>query len=91
MTAAPASAPPRFSVSIHPFAAATATSADEQFAEALTHDPTMAVGLGHRIPVASHSLAVTHKRKAIDPRATSRGLNVRHLVQGEVRRTGDHS
>ena len=44
-TAAPAPGPPRYSVAILPFAAATASPADEQFAEALTNDLTMAVGL----------------------------------------------
>ena len=90
-TAAPAPGPPRFSVAILPFAAATASPADEQFAEALTNDLTMAVGRGFG-PVVSHSVAVTYKGKAIDARAVGRELNVRYLVQGEVapRRRADH-
>ena len=87
-TAAPAPGPPRFSVAILPFAAATASPADEQFAEALTNDLTMAVGRGFG-PVVSHSVAVTYKGKAIDARAVGRELNVRYLVQGEVRRAGE--
>ena len=88
-SAAPAPGPPRFSVAVLPFAAATATPADEQFAEALTNDLTMAVGLPGVIPVVSHSLAVAYKGKAIDARAVGRELNVRYLVQGEVRRAGE--
>jgi len=46
----------------------------------------MAVGLDHRIPVGSRSLAVTYKGRVIDARAVGRELNVRYLLQGEVRR-----
>jgi adenylate cyclase len=89
--AAAASMPPRGSVAILPFTAATTSSGDEQFAEALTNDLTMAVGFGHVIPVVSHSLAVTYNGKAIDARAIGRELNVRYLVQGEVRRSGERT
>ncbi len=90
-TAAPAPGPPRYSVAILPFAAATASPADEQFAEALTNDLTMAVGLRSVIPVVSHSVAVAYKGKAIDARAVGRELNVRYLVQGEVRRAAERT
>jgi adenylate cyclase len=86
---APASMPPRGSVAILPFTAATTSPFDEQFAEALTDDLTTAVGLRHVIPVVSHSLAVTYKGKAVDARAIGRELNVRYLVQGEVRRSDE--
>ena len=60
-----------------------------QFAGTLTNDLTMAVGLNHRIPVVSQSLAITYKGKPIDARAVGRELNVRYLVQGEVRRVDE--
>jgi adenylate cyclase len=85
----PAARPSRYSVAILPFAAAAATPADEEFAEVLTNDLTIAVGLGHVIPVVSHSVAVAYKGKAIDARAIGRELNVRYLVQGDVRRAGE--
>jgi adenylate cyclase len=88
-TAAPAPTPPHFSVAILPFAAPAGSPADEQFAEALTNDLTMGIGRAHLGPVVSHSLAVTYKSKAIDARAIGRELNVRYLVQGEVRRAGE--
>jgi len=90
-TAAPAPGPPRYSVAILPFAAATATPADEQFAAALTNDLTMAVGVGYQIPVVAHGVAVTYKGRAIDARAIGRELHVRYLVQGEVRRAGERT
>jgi class 3 adenylate cyclase/TolB-like protein len=86
---APASAPPHFSVAILPFAAPGGSPADEQFAEVLTKDLTMAIGRDRHVPVVSHSLAVTYKGRAIDARAIGRELNVRYLVEGEVRRAGD--
>jgi len=49
----------------------------------------MAVGLSRAIPVVSHGLAITYKGKAHDARAIGRELNVRYLVQGDVRRTGE--
>ena len=72
-----------------PSRAAGGTPADEQFAEALTNDLTMALGRSRLAPVVSHSLAVTYKGKAIDARAVGRELNVRYLVEGEVRRAGE--
>jgi adenylate cyclase len=83
---ASAPAPPHFSVAILPFAARGGSPTDEQFAEALTNDLTAAVGSGNPGSVVSHSVATTYKGKAIDARAIGRELNVRYLVQGEVRR-----
>jgi len=82
-------AAPRYSIAILPFATATGSPTDEQFAAALTNDLTMAVGLDHRVPVVSHSLAVRYKGNVIDARAVGRELNVRYLVQGEVRRADE--
>ena len=88
-SAAPAPTPPHFSVAILPFVAASASPGDEQFADALTNDLTRAIGRSRLVPVVSHSLAVTYKGKAIDARAVGRELNVRYLVQGEVRHAGE--
>ena len=87
-TAAPSPVSPHYSVAILPFSAPAGSPADEQFAEALTNDLTMAIGRG-RMVVVSHSLAATYKGKAIDARAVGRELNVRYLLQGEVRRAGE--
>ena len=87
-TTAPSPASPHYSVAILPFSAPAGSPADEQFAEALTKDLTMAIGHG-RMVVVSHSLAATYKGKAIDARAVGRELNVRYLLQGEVRHAGE--
>jgi adenylate cyclase len=88
-TAAPAATPPPFSIAILPFAASAHNPADEQFAEALTQDLTMGIWRNRGVQVASHSRAVTYKGKTIDPRAVGRELNVRYIVEGEVRRDGE--
>ena len=48
----------------------------------------MAIGRVHLGPVASHGLAVTYKGSAGDVRTIGHALNVRYLVQGEVRSGG---
>ena len=86
-TAAPA--PPPYSIAILPFVAAARNPADEQFAEALTNDLTSALGRSRMARIVSHSLAVTYKGKTIDARSVGRELNVRYLVEGEVRHAGE--
>ncbi len=87
-TAAPAPTPRPILFAILPFAAARDNPADEQFADAFTNDLTMAIGRKTERVVA-HSLAITYKGKAIDPRAVGRELNVLYLIEGEVRRDGE--
>jgi len=74
------------SVAVMPFTAASASADDEGLAERITQDVTSA--LGHAMPralVASHGLAAKYKAMPTDPRAVGRDLNVRYLVEGDVR------
>lgn len=82
-------APPPLSVAILPFAAPAGTPADEQFADAVTRDLTTALGRWRIAKVASLGLAATHKGKPFDPRSIGRELNVRYLVEGDVRSSGE--
>ena len=85
-----APSPPTGSIAVLPFTTSTANPADGQLADALTVDLTSA--LQRRLPewpVVSHSLAVTYKGKAVDPRKVGRELNVRYLVEGDVRTAGE--
>ena len=89
--AAPGSSPPLMSIAVIPFVAAGA-AADVEFAEALTRD--ISTGLargGEALAVASHSAAASYRGKAVDARAVGRDLNVRYMVEGEVRREGEKS
>jgi len=78
---------PAFSIAILPFASPGATVADELIAKGLASDLTEAFGKTYRYAwVISPGLAATYAGKAIDPRAVGRELNVRYLVEGELRR-----
>jgi adenylate cyclase len=87
---ASASTPLAFSIAILPFASPGATAADELIAKAAAQDLTEAFGKTYRYAwVISPGLAATYAGKAIDPRVVGRELNVRYLVEGELRRTPD--
>ena len=88
-TAVPAPAPPALSLAILPFATPSGTAAEEQFANALTQDLTTAMGKWGRAKVAAHALVASYKSGAIDIRTLGRSLNVRYIVEGEVRRDAD--
>ena len=85
----PASSPPVGSFAVLPFTTSTANPADGQLADTLTADLTSALQRGMpESPVVSHSVAATYKGKSIDVRVVGRELNVRYLVEGEVRTVG---
>ena len=74
------------SVAVMPFTPASASAEDEGLAERLTQDLTTAIE--HRLRfalVVSHSLAAKYKDQSFDPRAIGHDLNVRYLVEGNVR------
>ena len=82
---APAPTPPPMSIAILPFASPAGSAADEQFADALTQGLTTALGRWRIAKVASLGLMAAYKGRSIDPRSVGRELNVRYLVEGEVR------
>ena len=78
--------PPPMSVAVMPFTPASASADDEGLAERVTQDLTTAIE--HRLRyalVVSHSLAAKYKDQSLDPRAVGHDLNVRYLVEGNVR------
>ena len=74
------------SVAVMPFTAASASAEGEGLAERITQDVTSALGraMPHAL-VTSHGLAAKYKAIPSDPRAVGRDLNVRYLVEGDVR------
>jgi TolB-like protein/tetratricopeptide (TPR) repeat protein len=82
-------AAPWFSIAILPFAAPGGGAADAQLADSLTRDLTLAFGRIRVVRVVSYALASTYKGKAMDARLVGRELNVRYLVEGEVRLAGE--
>ena len=78
--------PPAMSVAVMPFAPASASADDEGLAERVTQDLTTAMEHTLRYAlVVSHSLAAKYKDPSLDPRAVGHDLNVRYLVEGNVR------
>ena len=78
--------PPPMSVAVMPFRPASASADDVVLAERLTQDLTTAIE--HRLRfalVVSHSLAAKYQDRSLDPRAVGHALNVRYLVEGNVR------
>jgi tetratricopeptide (TPR) repeat protein len=73
-----------------PFTSPGATEEDERIAKQMAPDLTEAFGKTYRYAwVISPRLAASYADKAIDPRAVGHELNVRYLVEGELRRTRD--
>ena len=82
--------PPAMSVAVMPFVATGGTAADEQLADALTRDLGTGLARGSQaVVVASPGTVAAYKGGTIDARAAGRELNVRYVVEGEVRRTGE--
>ena len=70
-----------------PFVAATNDPADEQFANALTENLWTLMGKSSVLKVTSGRSVLSYKGKVIDARTLGRELNVRYLVDGEIRST----
>ena len=86
-TPAALAGPPLMSVAVMPFTPASTSADDERLAERLTQDVTSGIARAQRSAlVASYGLvAAKYKGKPTDPRAVGRDLNVRYLVESDVR------
>jgi TolB-like protein len=81
-----ARAPPLMSVAVMPFVSASAGADGDRLAERITADVTSAIEHSMRSArVVSHGLVAKYKDKSIDPRVAGRELNVRYLVEGDMR------
>jgi adenylate cyclase len=82
--------PPPRSLMVLPFSATTGDAALGTLADSLTGDVTRALANSMRdARIAAASGAAAEKGKPIDERALGRDANVRYLVAGDVRGTGD--
>jgi len=86
---ASADSPPPLSLAILPFAAASDSAADKQYAEQLTSDLTTNVSRNRSATVSPSSLASAFTGKTIDLPSVGRQLNVRYIAEGEIRHAGD--
>jgi|SRR5579883_761070 len=84
-----ASAPPRLSIVVLPFANMSSDAEQEYFADGLTED--LATELS-RVPgafVIARNTAFTYKGKAADVKQIGRELGVRYALEGSVRKAGN--
>jgi class 3 adenylate cyclase/TolB-like protein len=83
-------APPPLSIAILPFVTPAGDATERQLADAFARDLASAFERSFRpARVTSPSLAATYRDKPLDVRTLGRELNVRYLVEGEIRRAGD--
>jgi len=81
---------PRLSIVVLPFANLSNDPEQEYFADGITDDLTTDLS---RIPgsfVIARNTAFAYKGKPIHARQVGRELGVRYVLEGSVRRTGDH-
>ena len=86
---ASADSPPPLSIAILPFAAASDSAADRQFAEQLTNDLTTGLGRDRWVTVTALSAASAFAGKTVDLPFVGRQLNVRYIAEGEIRHVGE--
>jgi adenylate cyclase len=84
----PASAP--LSIVVLPLANLSGDGAQDYFADAITDDLTTDLSRIAESFVIARNSAFTYKGKSVGTKQISRDLGVRYIVQGSVRRTGEH-
>ena len=84
-----AAGPPPLSIAVMPFASPSGMAEDRTFAEGLAQDLTTGLGAWHPFSVTAHGVVVARLANGGDARALGRDVNVRYVVEGEVRRDGE--
>ena len=85
----PASAPPRLSIVVLPFANLGGDHEQEYFADGVTESLTTDLSRISGAFVIARNSAFAYKSKAIDLREIGRDLNVRYALEGSVQRGGN--
>ena len=86
----PLASPPLLSIVVLPLANLSGHAAQDYFADAITDDLTTDLSRIAESFVIARNSAFTYKGKSVDTKQISRDLGVRYIVQGSVRRTGEH-
>jgi TolB-like protein/class 3 adenylate cyclase len=80
---------PRLSIVVLPFANLSNDPEQQYFADGITEDLTTDLSRIAGMVVISRTTAFTYRGKPIDVRQIGRELNVRYVLEGSVRRSGD--
>ena len=78
----------RPSIAVLPFENRSRGDEDEYFSDGISEDITSALGKVERLRVAPRSMAFQFKGKRPTPREVGAALNVGHVLEGSVRRSG---
>jgi adenylate cyclase len=84
------SAVTRDSIAVLPFINISPDTENEFFADGITEEIINALAQIRELHVVARSSAFSFKGKHIDPRVVAEQLNVRTVLEGSVRRAGDH-
>jgi len=79
----------RPSVAVLPFQNLSGDAEQEYFADGIVEDITIALAQFRHLYVIARNSSFTYKGQAVDIKQVGRELNVRYVVEGSVRRTGD--
>ena len=81
---------PRPAIAVLPFVDHSDEPGREYFADGLTQDIINALGRFSALTVVSWNAVFPYKNKAASPEKVGRGLAVAYVVEGSVRRIGEH-
>ena len=79
----------RPSIAVLPFENRSRGDEDEYFSDGISEDITSALGKVERLRIAPRSMAFQFKGKRPTPEEVGRKLNVGHVLEGSVRRSGN--
>jgi adenylate cyclase len=80
----------RPSVAVLPFANLSGDPQQDYFSDGMTEDITTELSRVSELAVIARNSAVQYKGKAVDIRQVGRELGARYVLEGSVRRSGDH-
>ena len=81
---------PRLSIVVLPFANLSEDREQQYFADGITEDLTTDLSRIEDMFVISCNTAFTYRNKRVDTRQIGRELGVRYVLEGSVRRSGNH-
>lgn len=81
--------PPKLSIAVMPFDNLSGDPEQEYFADAITEDLITDLSRIREAFVIARRTSFTYKDRAVDLRNVATELNVRYVVEGSVRRSGD--
>jgi TolB-like protein len=82
--------PDRPSVAVLPFQNLSGDAEQEYFADGVVEEITIALAQFRLLYVIARNSSFTYKGQAVDIKKVGRELGVRYVVEGSVRRAGDH-